>query len=113
MLHRRQDTTCDDHALNENAVFCREVMPDFGADFNVTAAVLLADDDEQTCTNTTTHWPMQCPDGTMCLKGNNPNYGITSFDNIEYSWLTIFQCVTLEGGRPSCTWPWTRSRAGP
>jgi hypothetical protein len=49
------DTTCDDHALNENMVFCREVMPDFGADFNVTAAVLLADDDEQTCTNTTTH----------------------------------------------------------
>ena len=57
------DTTCDDHALNENAVFCREVMPDFGADFNVTAAVLLADDDEQTCTNTTTHWPGTCPAG--------------------------------------------------
>jgi len=95
------DTTCDDHALNENAVFCREVMPDFGADFNVTAAVLLADDDEQTCTNTTTHWPgYTCPDGMMCLKGNNPNYGITSFDNIEYSWLTIFQCITLEGWTP-------------
>ena len=40
------------------------------------------------------------PGGTMCLKGNNPNYGITSFDNIEYSWLTIFQCVTLEGWTP-------------
>uniref|UniRef100_A0A7S0CQF9 Voltage-gated ion channel superfamily n=1 Tax=Micromonas pusilla TaxID=38833 RepID=A0A7S0CQF9_MICPS len=95
------ETTCDDHALNENMVFCREVMPDFGADFNVTAAVLLADDDEQTCTNTTTHWPgYTCPDGMMCLKANNPNYGITSFDNIEYSWLTIFQCITLEGWTP-------------
>ena len=95
------DTTCDDHSENENNLFCREVMPDFGTDFNITAAVLLADDDEQTCTNTSTHWPGYfCPDGQMCLKAENPNYGITSFDNIEYSWLTIFQCITLEGWTP-------------
>lgn len=25
------------------------------------------------------------------------NYGITNFDNIFYAFLTIFQCITLEG----------------
>lgn len=38
--------------------------------------------------------------GLFCFEGgwsNNPNYGFTSFDNILWSWLTIFQCVSLEG----------------
>jgi hypothetical protein len=38
--------------------------------------------------------------GVHCFIGNissNPNYGLTSFDNILWSWLTIFQCVSLEG----------------
>lgn len=26
-----------------------------------------------------------------------PNYGITSFDDIGYAMLTVFQCVTMEG----------------
>lgn len=26
-----------------------------------------------------------------------PNYGITSFDNIGYAMLTVFQCFTMEG----------------
>ncbi|CAI2364628.1 unnamed protein product [Moneuplotes crassus] len=39
-----------------------------------------------------------CPDGYFCGKTNtNPNMGITNFDNIFYSFLVIFQCVTLEG----------------
>jgi len=25
------------------------------------------------------------------------NYGITNFDNIGYAFLTIFQCITMEG----------------
>jgi len=29
--------------------------------------------------------------------GENPNYGITGFDNIGMAWLTILQCVSLEG----------------
>ena len=33
----------------------------------------------------------------MCLKGNNPNYGITNFDDFATHCLTIFQCITLEG----------------
>ena len=27
----------------------------------------------------------------------NPNYDVTSFDNIFWAMLAIFQCVTLEG----------------
>ena len=26
-----------------------------------------------------------------------PNYGITNFDNLAASMLTVFQCVTMEG----------------
>jgi voltage-dependent calcium channel N type alpha-1B len=34
-----------------------------------------------------------------CLESrwSGPNYGITSFDNIGYSMLTVFQCITMEG----------------
>ncbi|KAM7535463.1 hypothetical protein Aperf_G00000089211 [Anoplocephala perfoliata] len=39
-----------------------------------------------------------CPAGYVC-KGywEGPNFGITSFDNIGYSMLTVFQCITMEG----------------
>ncbi|KAK3250718.1 Caveolin-2 [Cymbomonas tetramitiformis] len=32
-----------------------------------------------------------------CKKGENPNFDITRFDNILWAWLTIFQCITMEG----------------
>ena len=33
-----------------------------------------------------------------CVEGlENPNYGVTNFDNIFYSMLIVFQVVTLEG----------------
>jgi hypothetical protein len=32
-----------------------------------------------------------------CKKFRNPNFGSTSFDNILWAWLTIFQCISLEG----------------
>eukprot|EP00892_Ulva_mutabilis_P001295 jgi/Ulvmu1/11166/UM072_0002.1 len=38
--------------------------------------------------------------GVYCFVGDasdNPNHGLISFDNILWSWLTIFQCVSLEG----------------
>ncbi|TNV88166.1 hypothetical protein FGO68_gene13672 [Halteria grandinella] len=40
-----------------------------------------------------------CPDTFICGQSLvlNPNLDITSFDNIFYSLLTVFQCVTLEG----------------
>lgn len=37
------------------------------------------------------------PFGKFCAVFENPNYGITSFDNIVWAWVTIFQCITTEG----------------
>ena len=38
------------------------------------------------------------PTTSICLeKWHGPNYGITSFDNIALSMLTVFQCVSMEG----------------
>jgi len=33
----------------------------------------------------------------FCHKYQNPNYDITSYDHIGRAWLTIFQCISLEG----------------
>ena len=35
---------------------------------------------------------IQCKEGWA-----GPNYGITSFDNILFAMLTVFQCITMEG----------------
>ena len=94
--------TCADLTASidgEYALMCRdELSPTSGVG---TAYVLLADDDEQACAMSKMHWEGYfCPAGQMCLKGRNPNYGITHFDNIGYAWLAIFQCITLEGWTP-------------
>ena len=94
--------TCADLTASidgEYALMCRDaVSPTSGA---LTAHVLLAEDDERACATSKMHWEGYfCPTGQMCLKGNNPNYGITHFDNIGYAWLAIFQCITLEGWTP-------------
>lgn len=40
----------------------------------------------------------QCPFGYECAYvGDNPNFGVTAFDNIFISLITVFQIVTLEG----------------
>ncbi|CAD5123103.1 DgyrCDS11477 [Dimorphilus gyrociliatus] len=39
-----------------------------------------------------------CPEGSRCRSyWEGPNYGITSFDNIGFAMLTVFQCITMEG----------------
>lgn len=39
-----------------------------------------------------------CPGGYFCGKTNdNPNFGVSNFDNAMYSLLIVFQSVTLEG----------------
>ena len=39
-----------------------------------------------------------CPNTSECKPyWEGPNYGITSFDNIGYAMLTVFQCITMEG----------------
>lgn len=40
----------------------------------------------------------ECPQGYSCAHVlDNPNYGVTNFDNILISLVTIFQIITLEG----------------
>ncbi|KAF0292815.1 Voltage-dependent calcium channel type A subunit alpha-1 [Amphibalanus amphitrite] len=42
---------------------------------------------------------------SMCLEGwVGPNYGITSFDNIGFAMLTVFQCITMEGWTSILYW---------
>ncbi len=42
---------------------------------------------------------------STCLeKWEGPNFGITSFDNIGYAMLTVFQCVTMEGWTQILYW---------
>lgn len=46
-----------------------------------------------------------CPDHYLCGKGlANPNFGVTNFDTIFYSFLMVFQCVTLEGWTEIMYW---------
>lgn len=46
-----------------------------------------------------------CPDGYTCVKRiANPNFGVTNFDNILYSFLLVFQIVTLEGWSEIMYW---------
>ena len=42
---------------------------------------------------------------SICLEGwMGPNYGITSFDNIGFAMLTVFQCITQEGWTSMLYW---------
>ena len=46
---------------------------------------------------------------SQCLeKWEGPNNGITSFDNIAFAMLTVFQCITMEGWTSILYWVTTR-----
>ena len=46
-----------------------------------------------------------CPTGYFCGKTrDNPNHGVTNFDNIYYSMMVIFQSITLEGWSVIMIW---------
>ncbi|CAL4058844.1 unnamed protein product, partial [Meganyctiphanes norvegica] len=56
---------------------------------------------------------VELPDGayacdstiSICLeRWEGPNYGITSFDNIGFAMLTVFQCITQEGWTSILYW---------
>ncbi|OMJ72778.1 hypothetical protein SteCoe_28696 [Stentor coeruleus] len=39
-----------------------------------------------------------CEKGSVCVYSlDNPNFGVTNFDNIAFALLNVFQCITLEG----------------
>lgn len=62
-------------------------------------AVLLKKNEDQAC-GTTAQAAWQCPSGQECLDHENPNYGYASFDSVWWSWLVIFQTITLEYWSP-------------
>ena len=42
--------------------------------------------------------PSSCDAGSSCVYyGENPVHGTISFDSIGWAWVTLFQCVTMEG----------------
>jgi Ion transport protein len=42
---------------------------------------------------------------STCLEDwEGPNFGITSFDNIGFAMLTVFQCITMEGWTQVLYW---------
>jgi hypothetical protein len=60
---------------------------------NIDTGSINPDDDMELCAIDT-----DCEEGWFCGKGStNPNFGVTNFDNVLYAFLTVFQCVTLEG----------------
>ncbi|PRD26895.1 UNVERIFIED_CONTAM: Voltage-dependent calcium channel type A subunit alpha-1 [Trichonephila clavipes] len=60
-----------------------------------------------------THDPDKIPSGAYTCDPNEaqcdegwigPNFGITSFDNIFFAMLTVFQCITMEGWTAILYW---------
>ncbi|XP_049532520.1 voltage-dependent calcium channel type A subunit alpha-1 isoform X4 [Anopheles darlingi] len=43
-------------------------------------------------------------DSTCVEQWEGPNFGITSFDNIGFAMLTVFQCITMEGWTAILYW---------
>ena len=62
-------------------------------------AILLSVNEDQACgTSPTASW--KCSSDQACLAYKNSNYGYTSFDNVWWAWLVIFQTITLETWSP-------------
>lgn len=43
-------------------------------------------------------------ESTCIEQWQGPNFGITSFDNIGFAMLTVFQCITMEGWTAILYW---------
>ena len=80
-------TSCDNYSA-QPYVNC--VAHESGVD-----AILLSENEDQACgTSSMASW--KCSGDQACLVYKNSNYGYTSFDNVWWSWLVIFQTITLE-----------------
>ena len=91
------DATCDQFTSVEDVIMCRGDVAGMASG----VAVLLAEDDERTCeTGSAGTGTYECPSGQRCMKAHNPAYGLIHFDNAAHAFLTIFQCITLEGWTP-------------
>jgi hypothetical protein len=66
--------------------------------FNASTGALSAPFGPYDLCSTTLGVGYQCPEGSFCATDTiNPNYGLTSFDSIPVSLLTLLQIVSLEG----------------
>ncbi len=93
---------CDAHVANDDVVACVDAATLSLVDTTIGSYVLLAEDTEQYCAQwEAAHWPgYACPEHQRCLKHRNPHGGLIHFDDVAHAWLTIFQCITLEGWTP-------------
>ena len=96
---------CDAHVANDDVVACVDATTLSVVDtslMEIGSYVLLAEDTEQYCAQwEAAHWPgYACPEHQRCLKHRNPHGGLIHFDDVAHAWLTIFQCITLEGWTP-------------
>lgn len=62
-------------------------------------AILLRSNKMRVC-GTGTRAQNRCHAGQECLPFENPNFGYTSFDTVWWSWLVIFETITLEYWSP-------------
>nr|XP_026689963.1 voltage-dependent L-type calcium channel subunit alpha-1D isoform X2 [Ciona intestinalis] len=66
--------------------------------FNETGMTdVIANEDPQPCAGPN-EWGRHCPDDTVCKEGwDGPANGIINFDTFYFSFITVFQCITMEG----------------
>eukprot|EP00741_Cyanophora_paradoxa_P023241 tig00000254_g22448.t1 len=50
--------------------------------------------------------------GLICVPWDNPSYGYTSFDNILWVWLLLWQCLTMSQWTWFMYWTWDSMGAG-
>lgn len=79
--------------------------------FSIADVIVKEGDQELPCstdneTQANTQGSNWCRDGnSICLeRWQGPNNGVTSFDNIGFAMLTVFQCITMEGWTSILYW---------
>ncbi|GFX25695.1 voltage-dependent calcium channel type A subunit alpha-1 [Trichonephila clavipes] len=81
--------------------------------FSIVDRYEIVTEGDQTTPCYMTHDPDKIPSGAYTCDPNEaqcdegwigPNFGITSFDNIFFAMLTVFQCITMEGWTAILYW---------
>ncbi|KAF8773096.1 Voltage-dependent calcium channel type A like protein [Argiope bruennichi] len=81
--------------------------------FSIVDRYEIVTEGDQTTPCYMTHDPEKIPSGAYTCDPNEaqcdegwigPNFGITSFDNIFFAMLTVFQCITMEGWTAILYW---------
>lgn len=59
---------------------------------------------ESPCSKTDKGYNCQANVSTCELGWSGPNHGITTFDNVLFAMVTVFQCITMEGWTDIMYW---------